>query len=165
MDTNEPQRRARDNGEGGGSAEPDTNDLSRREADLAAREAAFAKKERQRRRDENAAFLEGLVKDGRPLPCPQETVLAFMDALDGAAVEFGESEQRDPLTVFKDDILAKLPKQVDFGEAAPPDGADVDVDDVQAIARQALVYQEEQRQAGIHISATEAVRHVTKEMA
>jgi hypothetical protein len=141
----------------------DADELARREADLRSREAAFAEREREQRRAENASFLEGLVKEGRPLPCAQDTLLAFMDHLGGATVDFGESEQRDPLTVFKDEVLAKLPKQVDFGEKAPADGADDAVDTAEEITRRALVYQEEQRKSGIQVSVTEAVRHVTKE--
>jgi hypothetical protein len=141
----------------------DPGDLKRREEDLAEREAALAERERQRRRADNASFLEGLVKEGRPLPCAQETLLAFMDAIAAAAVEFAEGERRDPLTVFKEDLLAKLPKQVDFGEKAPADGAEVAAESAEDITRRALVYQEEQRKSGIQVSVTEAVRHVTKE--
>ncbi|MDF5876269.1 peptidase [Pseudomonas aeruginosa] len=58
-------------------------------------------------------------------------------------------------------LLAELPKQVDFSEKSG-DGGDLSFGSAHAIAARAQSYQEEQRQAGRHISTTEAVTHITK---
>ena len=138
--------------------------LAADEKALAAREAVLAERERQSRRNENMAFLEGLIGEGRPLPCPAETVLTLMDSLsDAAPVEFSEGDgKRDPLAVFKEDILAKLPRRVEFAELSGSEGFEAEAGTAQEISRQALAYQEAQSAAGITVSVTEAVHHVTK---
>ena len=148
-------------------AEPDLTarsaQLAADEKALATREAALVERERQSQRNENMAFLEGLVGEGRPLPCPAETVLTLMDTLsDAAPVEFSEGGERDPLSVFKEDILAKLPRRVEFAELSATEDGSAEADTAQEISRQALAYQEAQSAAGITVSVTEAVHHVTK---
>ncbi|SDH92221.1 hypothetical protein [Roseospirillum parvum] len=149
-------------------AAADTQDpaaaLEARERDLKQREAQFAERERAARRADNAAFLDGLVADGRPLPCAKETLAAFMEAIDGASVDFGEGEGRDPLTVFKEDVLGRLPKRVEFAELAAPDGSEPAQARAEDISRRAIAFQEEQRRAGLDITVTQAVGHIVKEM-
>lgn len=68
---------------------------------------------------EHVAFAEGLVKAGRLLPAQKELVVASLDALSAqdSVLEFGEGDSKQPLLeALKTDLLAKLPKQVEFGE-------------------------------------------------
>jgi hypothetical protein len=132
-----------------------------RAEELAKREAAIVARERELRRSEHLAFLERLVRDGRPLPCSREHVVGLLELLEGAdpkAVSFGEGEQRSPAQIFRDELLARLPKQVTFEELAG--GAPAVDQDAEAIAARAIAFQEEQRAKGLVISTTEAVRHV-----
>lgn len=147
-------------------------------ADFAEREAAIAIRERELNRKENEAFLNDLVADGRPLPCDKGMLLNFMEALGtggtaGAAgssvnggfatVDFGEAGAKPALEVFKSEIMAKLPKQVDFAERAPGEPGADQASDPTEIARAAVSYQEEMRGKGVVVSTTEAVAHVSKE--
>lgn len=68
----------------------------------------------------NTAFCEGLLAQGRLLPAYQDVVLATLDhfAAQPAPVEFGEGEARTPLAEGFKKLLAELPVQVQFGEAA-----------------------------------------------
>lgn len=139
----------------------DVEDLAERERRIAEREAAFAERERQHRHADNEQALARMVEQGIPLPCAKERLLAFMDQLgEAGAVQFSEGESKDPLSFFRDEVLASLPKQVDYGERAGRDGGDVQVDSADSLARAALQYQEEQRKAGVMVSTAEAVAHI-----
>jgi len=112
---------------------------------LKEREASFAEAEKTRKTESahasHLAFAEGLVKAGQ-LSIPQKNVVAavldFMAGHDDV-IEFGEGDAKQPLIdVFKTDLLAKLPKLIEFGEIgaaagdahtvdfASPDGLPVD---------------------------------------
>lgn len=139
-------------------------EIARREAEVKRREAAFAEQDRERRSQERAAQLDALVQSGRPLPCDKARLLAFMDSLDGQeAVQFAEGETRDPNKFLLDEVLGKLPKQVDYGERAAPDAGEVATADASVIARQAVAYQEDQRKAGVVVTTAEAVSHVSQQ--
>jgi hypothetical protein len=135
--------------------------LSAREKALEQRELEVRKREQQQRQDGFAAFVEGVLRDGRPLPCPRATVIALLTALDAVprgAVSFGEGEQRSAVDIFQHDVLARLPKQVEFTELAG--GSFVESEDPQVVAKAAQEFQAAQREKGIHISTTQAVNHV-----
>lgn len=131
---------------------------------LSIREADIVKRERAARRKEHEGFLDGLLRDGRPLPASREKTLAFLELLEGdASVSFGEGEKRSPAQIFREDFLARLPKQVITREVSG--GGDVDYaearDEVD-LAEQAVAYQADQAAKGITVSMTDAVHHVAK---
>lgn len=154
-------RRPRDAGEGG---QIDDADLRRREQDLAAREAAFAEREA---RAEAEAFVDEQIAAGKLLPAQKDMLVGFMASLDDEdeAIEFAEGKKtvkRTPRDAFKT-FVEGLPKQVEFGEVAGEDDEEpLDQTDAQAIANQAVAFQESQRQAGVEISMSQAVAHVTR---
>lgn len=131
------------------------DDLAAREARLAAQEAAFAERETGARRQEDAAFLDRLVKEGRFAPGLTAETLAFMEHLDASGVvAFAEGGEKTPHVAFRD-LLGRLPKVVEFGEIAPgdddrrgvvafaaPGGCEVDRDRL-AIHVKALAYQQQ----------------------
>jgi hypothetical protein len=131
-------------------------------ADFAEREAGLAKREAALARSENAAFLAGLVAEGRPLPAPEAQVLDFMEAIAGGGiVDFGETGGKLPAVGAFKAMLKALPKQVDFSERAGGDSGDGDINPAD-VARQAVAFQEEQQKLGLTITTTEAVARVTK---
>ena len=147
-----------------GQAGNHESEIARREAELKQREAEFAERERQHRRQEREAQLDALVADGRPLPCDKARLLSFMDSLDGQdAVQFAEGETRDPNKFLLDEVLGKLPKRVDYSERAPADQEDAATDDASSLAREAVAYQEKQRQAGVAITVSQAVAEISKQ--
>ncbi|WP_444460337.1 hypothetical protein [Rhodobacter capsulatus] len=88
-----------------------------READIAAREAAVAAREAAARHDENVAFAEGLITDGKLLPAVKDQTVAVLDALPlGATVAFAEGGAKVDLAKALRDILSAQPKVVTFGE-------------------------------------------------
>lgn len=138
--------------------------LEERERRIQQKEAEFAERERRQRREANQAALAKMVQQGTPLPCNQERLLAFMDQLaESGAVQFSEGESKDPLKFFTDEVLGGMPKQVDYGEKAPRDDSDTEVDTADSVARAAVQYQEEMRQKGIVVSTSEAVAHVQQQ--
>jgi hypothetical protein len=142
--------------------DPKAEELKRKEAALAERERVLNERENKAKLDGHAAFLEGLVREGRPLPCDQSVIVNFMRLLDGEqadTVSFGEGETRTPLELFKSELLAKFPKTVDFTERSNGGGSD-DEDDPEVIATKAVAFQEEQRKAGIVVTTSDAVTHV-----
>ncbi len=126
-------------------------------ADFAEQKAVFAKAQ-------NNALLDAIVAEGRPLPCDKAVMLDFMAAIaEAGTVNFGETGDQPALHIFKSQILAKLPKQVDFSERAPGGSGDVGEPDPATLAREAVAYQETMRSQGVVIGTTEAVSHVSKE--
>lgn len=104
---------------------------------------------------EHVAFAEGLIKEGRLIPAQKAQIVAMLDymANDETVVEFGEGDTKQPLlTVIKTDVLAKLPKQVEFSEVgagdeqshtvdfAAPEGRAIDQESLR-IHNMALAYQ------------------------
>lgn len=95
-----------------------------REAALAAREKALADREKELEAEDNAAFAEALVTEGRLLPASKGKLVSLLNGLGQAAdatVSFSEGEELSPAAALKA-ILAEQPKVVSFGEADLPDG-------------------------------------------
>lgn len=135
--------------------------LKTREDALDVRDASFAAGEATRRGADHVAFAEALVADGRLLPASQASVVTLLDALPAdQSVSFAEGEDT-PLADALMSILTAQPKIVDFGETDLGDAGDLS-DDPEQIAAFAVVYQKEQADAGIQISISQAVEHVTK---
>lgn len=139
---------------------PHAAEVEALKAELAAREARLTERERAARRREDEAFLEGLVKEGRALPVEADRLVAFMARLRGDdSVELGEGT--DLAAVFRDEVLAGLPKQVDFAERAPGGGDDpARGDDPVELSERARKYQAEQRAQGVEIPMWRAVQAV-----
>ena len=106
-------------------------ELEAENARLKQQQADFAE---QQKRDKTAtdharhlAFAEGLIKAGRLLPAQKELAVSMLDFMAGQeqVVEFGEGDSKKPLIdAVKTDLLAKLPKQVEFGEIGGGSGHD-----------------------------------------
>ncbi|MCD1634482.1 peptidase [Martelella mediterranea] len=100
--------------------------LDAREAELNNRETAFAESERKRRADDDAAFVSGIVKDGRLPVGLQATATALFSELGDDDLTFSEGDETvetSPRAAFRD-LLAKLPKPLMTGEFATGDGPD-----------------------------------------
>ncbi|MBF0168788.1 MAG: peptidase [Alphaproteobacteria bacterium] len=140
-------------------------DVKKREEAVSAKAAEFSETETKQRRADHAAFLDSLVASGRPLPAPKDSLVEFMEVLAGqeSSVEFAEGDQTvkaELLSFFKERVLGKLAKQVEFSEFAPGQ-ARPDATDPAAIATAARAHQAEQAGKGIDISIADAVRAVT----
>ncbi|HHQ4275856.1 TPA: peptidase, partial [Pseudomonas aeruginosa] len=138
--------------------------LDEREQLLATREAQVAQQKAQEHRNEVTEFAEALVQAGRLLPRQKAPVIELLVSLPtDTPLEFaeGDGQVTKPAAEVLRSLLAELPKQVDFSEKSG-DGGDLSFGSAHAIAARAQSYQEEQRQAGRHISTTEAVTHITK---
>ncbi|MGP6276223.1 peptidase [Pseudomonas paraeruginosa] len=138
--------------------------LDEREQLLATREAQVAQQKAQEHRNEVTEFAEGLVQAGRLLPRQKAPVIELLVSLPtDTPLEFaeGDGQVTKPAAEVLRSLLAELPRQVDFSEKSG-DGGDLSFGSAHAIAARAQSYQEEQRQAGRHISTTEAVTHITK---
>jgi hypothetical protein len=141
----------------------DEAELARREQELAQREAAFAERDRSHRAAEDAAWFDGLVREGRALPAQRGRVLALLDRVDATeAVAFGEGEPTTARDALRS-VLAGYPKVVEFRELAPNEAGTPLAEDATAedIARASVAYQEEMRGKGITVSNIEAIAHVT----
>ncbi|WP_176603763.1 peptidase [Pseudomonas aeruginosa] len=138
--------------------------LDEREQQLASREAQMAQQQAQKHRSEITEFAEGLVKTGQLLPRQKAPVIELLMNLPAdAPLEFaeGDTQVTKPAAEVLRSLLAELPRQVDFAEKSG-DGGDLDFGSAHAIAARAQTYQEQQRQAGRHISMTDAVSHITQ---
>ena len=105
------------------------NDLAKREAAVKAGEAALAKKAADASRRDIAAFVEGVVKEGKVLPRHQDGMIEFMCGLkDDQVVNFAASDSKDGAATegsgreFMEDFLKALPEQVNYREIAKDDG-------------------------------------------
>lgn len=133
--------------------------LEKENAALKAKDAAFAESEKKRAADarhaDHAAFVEGLVKEGKLLPANKNVAVATMDFMGGQeqVVEFGEGDAKKPLIDAFKSFLQAQPKQVEFAEVsgaggdaagtvnfAAPAGHIVDADRL-ALHGKALAYQ------------------------
>lgn len=101
---------------------PDPAALAAREAELAALEAQIA--ERQRIADardaefahqENVAFADGLVSDGKLIPAMAGKLVALLDHIPAAEVSFADGETSDVATELRA-LLEAQPKIVDFSQ-------------------------------------------------
>lgn len=131
-----------------------------RELAVARREKELEERELEASRKGYVSFVEGLVRQGRPMPIHRDEVVTLLEAVGAIApdsVSFGEGDTRTPLVVLEQ-LLSRLPVQVDFAERGG--GGGDDGDDPKTIAKAAETYQDEQRAKGNHISTSDAVRHV-----
>jgi hypothetical protein len=146
-------------------------DLKAGEEKLARERAEFAQSQVAARAAEihtaAAAFVDGLVKDGRVLPAQRDGLVHFMAGLqvDGI-VEFGEGDKavKKPATEWFRSYLASQPKIVDFTERGKDGVTAGDLSAVE-ISRRAVEFQESEKKAGREISVTAAVTHVTQLLA
>lgn len=96
--------------------------LEKENAEMRAREAAFAEVDKKRKADSrhaaNASFAEGLVKEGKLLPGHKDMAVAMLDFTEGQeqVVEFGEGDAKKPLAEGFRAFLQAQPKQVEFAE-------------------------------------------------
>lgn len=138
--------------------------LAEREAEIAAREKQIAQKEVEARAQENAAFAEGLVKDGRLLPSEKDGAVAFLNGLGPDQIAFadGDAKPQADMAWFKG-FLSGLPPRVAFGEIAPASAQPAEFDNPGDIAKAAVEFAEGQRAKGVVVTVTDAVAHVMKE--
>lgn len=117
-------------------------------------------------RKERASRVVGkALADGRLTPAQSVGLADFMAGLDEEgtfdfAEDGGKTTSMSP-AAFMAAFLERLPKQVDFSEAAPggEEALDTSSND---IAQRALAYCEEMRTKGVTVSVTDAVAHVSK---
>ena len=144
--------------------------LEAENAELKARLAAADTEARNRaaaeRHATHVSFAEGLVNAGRLSPVHLEMTVATLDFMGSheGVLEFGEGDAKQPLADGFRKFMEQLPVAPEFaGEIATKDRAAtgaVDFADSTSIAHAAVAYQTEQAARGIHVSTTDAVRHV-----
>jgi hypothetical protein len=134
--------------------------LKAKEAEFGERETKLAQIEFATKLSATSAFVETLIAEGRVLPRDKDGLVAFMSAEKPAdVIEFGEGDAKTKvagLDWFQKEFLAKLPKQVEFGEIAGPGKEAKPVND-KAIAARAVAYQAKQLEFGVHVSIADAV--------
>ena len=157
---------------------PEQDDMARREAELAAREAALAEREKQvaaqeaaQKRAEAMSFAERLATEGRILPRDRVEIVEVLVALgEVPAVEFaeGESTRQVRPDEWLRAFLGRVPKQVEFGELAAPDGAAFSEHDHRSpearardLSRQALKLVAEAQARGERLSLADAVSQLS----
>jgi len=104
----------------------DTAELEAREAAVAAREAAIAENERNARANEDASFVDGVVKAGRlPIGLQATATALFADLGEGELTfaDGDETRKMTPRAAFRD-LLEKLPVPVVTDELATGDAVD-----------------------------------------
>lgn len=146
-------------------SEPDVA-FAEREADLARRQADLDEREAKARTAEHVAFCDGLIKEGRLLPADKAERVAMLDTLaaSDAQVAFAGNDgevTKSPLDLYKAQ-MAVAPKIVPFGKIETGDLPASGEMTGEQIAFAAKTYQREQEEAGITISISDAVYHVTK---
>ena len=93
--------------------------LDAREAEIAAKEAAFAEAQSKTRRAEDAALLDTLAKNGRIAPGLKDELAAFMENLDATdEVAFAEGKSASPRDWFRDLLSKETKPLIDFSERA-----------------------------------------------
>lgn len=138
--------------------------LDAREAEIAAKEAAFAEGTRAARRAEDAALLDALAKDGRIAPGLKDELAAFMENLDATdEVAFAEGKSASPRDWFRDLLSKQTKPLIDFSEraggATPP--LVKGPDDITAAAKRLIKDAEAE---GRTLSFAEAARQIETTM-
>ena len=117
------------------------------------------------RKERASRVVDKVLADGRLTPAQSVGLADFMAGLDEEgtfdfAEDGGKTTSMSP-AAFMAAFLERLPKQVDFSEAAPggEEAPDTSSND---IAQRALAYCEEMRTKGVTVSVTDAVAHVSK---
>lgn len=118
----------------------------------------MARKERARR------VVDKALAEGRLTPAQSAGLADFMAGLDEETTfDFAEGDGKTATmsqSAFMTAFLERLPRQVDFSEAAPG-GEEAPETSSADIAQRALDYCEEMRARGVTVSITDAVAHVT----
>ncbi len=95
------------------SPEERERQLAAREQKVKDDEAAFAKRQAETRKAEDAGFVDGLVGQGRVLPAQKESLAAFLAKLDdGETVAFAAGKQAETARGYFRGFLSGLPQQV-----------------------------------------------------
>ena len=117
------------------------------------------------RKERASRLVDKALADGRLTPAQSVGLADFMAGLDEEgtfdfAEDGGKTTSMSP-AAFMAAFLERLPKQVDFSEAAAggEEALDTSSND---IAQRALAYCEEMRTKGVTVSITDAVAHVSK---
>lgn len=120
------------------------------------------------RKERASRVVDKVLADGRLTPAQSVGLADFMAGLDEEgtfdfAEDGGKTTSMSP-AAFMAAFLERLPKQVDFSEAAPggEEAPDTSSND---IAQRALAYCEEMRAKGVAVSVTDAVAHVASAVA
>lgn len=120
------------------------------------------------RKERASRVVDKALADGRLTPAQSVGLADFMAGLDEEgtfdfAEDGGKTTSMSP-AAFMAAFLERLPKQVDFSEAAPggEEALDTSSND---IAQRALAYCEEMRTKGVTVSITDAVAHVASAVA
>ena len=120
------------------------------------------------RKERASRLVDKALADGRLTPAQSVGLADFMAGLDEEgtfdfAENGGKTTSMSP-AAFMAAFLERLPKQVDFSEAAPggEEALDTSSND---IAQRALAYCEEMRTKGVTVSITDAVAHVASAVA
>ena len=117
------------------------------------------------RKERASRVVDKALADGRLTPAQSVGLADFMAGLDEEGTfDFAEDGSKTTSmspAAFMAAFLERLPKQVDFSEAAPggEEAPDTSSND---IAQRALAYCEEMRTKGVTVSITDAVAHVSK---
>lgn len=139
-------------------------------AQFAAQAAELQQLRRDRQLERIAAQITGWKAAGQLLPAEEPGLAEFMVALEGGANEAfeftaaGTATKKTPAEYFAEFVAARG-RLVKLGAAADngsDPGAQVDMQDSNAIARQALAFQAAEASQGREISIAEAVGHVTR---
>ena len=117
------------------------------------------------RKERASRVVDKALADGRLTPAQSVGLADFMAGLDEEATfdfaeDGGKTTSMSP-AAFMAAFLERLPRQVDFSEAAPG-GEDAPETSSNDIAQRALNYCEEMRARGVTVSITDAVAHVSK---
>lgn len=120
------------------------------------------------RKERASRLVDKALADGRLTPAQSVGLADFMAGLDEEgtfdfAENGGKTTSMSP-AAFMAAFLERLPRQVDFSEAAPggEEAPDTSSND---IAQRALAYCEEMRTRGVTVSITDAVAHVASAVA
>ena len=120
------------------------------------------------RKERASRLVDKALADGRLTPAQSVGLADFMAGLDEEgtfdfAEDGGKTTSMSP-AAFMAAFLERLPKQVDFSEAAAggEEALDTSSND---IAQRALAYCEEMRTKGVAVSITDAVAHVASAVA
>ena len=134
---------------------------SKAAADQAAAEARAAEQQK-----EATDFADALVDGGQLLPAKKAGVIALYQAAlqIEQPLNFGEGDDatEKPAVEIVRETFGGLPQQFDFSEKSGDDGEAVNTNDPEALAKAAVEFQEQERQAGRTISVSQAVAHVKK---
>ena len=138
---------------------------------LAEREQRLIAAEAAQKRADAVSFAERLATEGRILPRDQAEVVEVLVALGEApAVEFAEGESARQIRPdeWLRAFLGRVPRQVEFGELAAPDGAAFSEHDHRSpearardLSRQALKLVAEAQARGERLSLADAVSQLS----